>query len=150
MGFLAATVIRILHASLRVRHVRLRNIDGLPQYILAFWHSHLLLMLHAKYRRPIIAMISQSKDGELIASTFSHYAVEAARGSSTRGGTAAMREMLRAARNGYNVAFTPDGPRGPSRVLKDGVIYAAQAAGLPILPVAFAAKKKSCCTLGTA
>lgn len=149
IAMLGALLIRTLHATLRVRHVRTGKLTSLPQYIIAFWHAHLLLMLHSRYRRPISVMISQSKDGELIASTFRHFGVDAARGSSTRGGSTALREMIRVARRGANIAFTPDGPKGPARIVKDGVIYAAQATGLPIAPVAFAAKKKSYCTPGT-
>lgn len=149
LPLLGSLLIRGLHATLRVRHVCAENIENTPQYILAFWHSHLLLMLHSRYRRPINVMISRSKDGEIIARVFDFYGVESARGSSTRGGGSALREMIRAARDGKNIVFTPDGPVGPPRVLKDGVIYAAQATGLPIVPVAFAAKKKSCCGRGT-
>src|SRR5690349_23562644 len=47
-----------------------------PQYIIAFWHEHLLIMLHSAYRRPIRVLVSQSRDGELIASTFSHRSEE--------------------------------------------------------------------------
>ena len=140
---LGALLIRTLHATLRVKHVRVRNIESLRQCIIAFWHAHLLLMLHARYQLPAMAMISRSKDGELLARAFDHYGVESARGSSTRGGSSALREMLRAAREGFTIVFTPDGPKGPPRVLKDGVVYAAQATGLPIVPIAFAAKKKS-------
>ena len=150
IAFLGSLVVRALHASLRVRHVRAENIDGQPQYVLAFWHAHLLLMLHSRYRRPIMVMLSQSKDGEYMAHAFKHYGAESARGSSTRGGSRALREMIRAARAGKNIVFTPDGPKGPARVAKDGVVVAAQATGLPIVPVAFAAKKKSCCAPGTA
>ena len=129
--------------------MRRHHIDGAPQYILAFWHAHLLLMLHAAYRRPIAALVSQSRDGEMIAQVFGHYKVSSIRGSSTRGGSEAMRAMIRGARDGINLAFTPDGPKGPARIVKEGVIFAAQATGLPILPVAFAAKKKSFCARGT-
>ena len=141
--------IRTLHGSLRVKHVRREHIDGTKQYVLSFWHSHLLLMLHAAWRRPISALISQSRDGEMIARVFKYYNVTSVRGSSTRGGGAALRNMIRAAREGHNLAFTPDGPKGPPRIVKEGVIVAAQATGLPILPVAFAAKKKSFCARGT-
>ena len=147
--FLGAQLIRALHATLRVRHVRAENIESVRQYIIAFWHAHLLLMLHARYRKPIVVLISQSKDGELIARVFDWYGVGSARGSSTRGATGALREMIRSARSGANIVFTPDGPKGPPRVAKDGVVYAAQATGLPIVPIAFAAKKKSCCARGT-
>lgn len=149
LSFVASVFIRTLHATLRVRHVHAANIERPPQYIMAFWHAHLLLMLHARYRRPISVMISRSKDGEYMARVFDWYGVRAARGSSTRGGGAAMREMIREAREGKNIVFTPDGPKGPPRIVKDGVIFAAQATGLPIVPVAFAAKKKSCSARGT-
>lgn len=149
VSFLSAVFIRALHATLRVRHVRVENIEKTPQYILAFWHAHLLLMLHSRYKRPISVMISRSKDGEYIARVFDWYGVDSARGSSHRGGSAALRELIREAREGKNIVFTPDGPKGPARVLKDGVVYAAQATGLPIVPIAFAAKKKSCCARGT-
>ena len=149
IALLGSLFIRALHATLRIRHVRVENILSTPQYILAFWHAHLLLMLHSRYRRPITVMISQSRDGEYIARVFDHYDVESARGSSTRGGSSALREMIRAARAGRNIVFTPDGPKGPARTVKDGVVVAAQATGLPIVPIAFAAKKKSCCAPGT-
>lgn len=142
LSLLAMLFIRGLHATLRVRHAGVKNLDATPQYILAFWHAHLLLMLHSRYRKPISVMISQSNDGEYIARVLDWYGAESARGSSTRGGGAALRAMLKQVRGGKNIAFTPDGPKGPARVLKEGVIYAAQASGLPIIPVTFAAKKK--------
>jgi lysophospholipid acyltransferase (LPLAT)-like uncharacterized protein len=149
VSLIASLFIRALHASLRVEHVRVENIERTPQYILAFWHAHLLLMLHSRYRRPISVMISRSKDGEYIARVFDWYGVDAARGSSTRGGGAALRELLREAKAGKNLVFTPDGPKGPARIAKDGVVYAARMSGLPIVPVAFAAKKKSSSAPGT-
>lgn len=149
LSFVVSLFIRALHATLRVRHVHPESLGGQPQYILTFWHDHLLLMLHSRFRRPITVMTSQSKDGEIIARVFDWYGVESVRGSSTRGGGAALRTMLRKARSGSNIVFTPDGPKGPPRQLKDGVIYAAQTTGLPIVPIAFAAKKKSCCARGT-
>jgi lysophospholipid acyltransferase (LPLAT)-like uncharacterized protein len=141
---IGALFLRALHATLRVRHAGVENLSSLPQYIFAFWHDHLLLMLHARYRKPITVLISQSKDGEIMARIFDYYDVESARGSSTRGGSGALREMIRAARQGKNIVFTPDGPKGPRRIAKEGVVVAAQATGLPIAPIAFAAKKKSC------
>jgi len=149
ISLLASWLIRGLHATLRIRHVNAENLTETKQCIIAFWHAHLLLMLHTKWRGPAVVMISQSKDGEYIARVFDHYGVEAARGSSTRGGSAALREMIRDARAGKNIVFTPDGPKGPNRVVKPGLVMAAQATGLPIVPIAFAAKKKSCCARGT-
>jgi lysophospholipid acyltransferase (LPLAT)-like uncharacterized protein len=149
LPLLASLFVRALHATLRVRHVHQENLTHLPQYLMAFWHAHLLMMLHARYRRPISVLLSQSRDGEIMARVFHFYGADSSRGSSTRGGTAALRGLIRAARSGSNIVFTPDGPKGPPRVAKEGMIVAAQATGLPIVPVAFAAKKKSCCDHGT-
>jgi lysophospholipid acyltransferase (LPLAT)-like uncharacterized protein len=68
--------------------------------------------------------------------------VKAVRGSSTHNAKGAIREVVRRGRAGSNIAFTPDGPKGPPRVVKEGVIFAAQMTGLPIIPVAFGAARK--------
>lgn len=143
VGFLAFVVIATVNLSLRVKHVRREYIDGTPQYILTLWHSQLIPLLgRGGWRRPIAAMVSRSKDGEIITRVVGWYGVDAARGSSTRGGSVALRELLREARAGKNLVFTPDGPRGPARVAKDGVVYAAKMTGLPLMPAAFAARRK--------
>jgi len=150
LSFLGYLFLRALHATMRVRHVNAENLDNTPRYILAFWHRHILLSLHARWRPPTTAIISRSKDGEIVSGVLRWYGAETARGSSTRGGEVALREILRAIRDGKNIAFTPDGPKGPSQIVKEGVIYVAKVSGLPIVPFAIAAKKKSCCARGTA
>ena len=142
IAFIASLFIRGLHATLRMRHVHAEHLVDTPQSLIAFWHCHLLLMLHTKWHGPSSVMISQSKDGEYIARVFDWYGVGSVRGSSTRGGAAALREIIREARVGKNIVFTPDGPKGPARIVKEGVVAAARATGLPIVPIAFAAKKK--------
>ena len=149
LSLLGYLFIRALHATLRVRHVHAENLEKTPQYILAFWHAHVLLSLHSRWRRPTTAIISRSKDGEIVSGVLHLYGAETARGSSTRGGQMALREVLRDVRAGKSIAVTPDGPKGPPRVVKDGIVYVAQVSGLPIVPFAFAAKKKSCCDPGT-
>lgn len=143
----ASGFLRLLHFSLRVRHVHVDRIEELNKqgknYLLAFWHRHLLLMVFARYRKPILPMISQHKDGEYIARTMERFGSSAARGSSTRGGSAALREMIdSAAERGYNLAITPDGPRGPALVAQKGVVLAAQRAGCPVVPVALISERK--------
>lgn len=145
---LAAALIRAIRATLRVRHVFVERIEALNRdpggYIMAFWHAQLLMMVYARYRRPITAVISQHRDGELIARTIARFGALAARGSTTRGGFTALRDVIRVSSAGRVVAITPDGPRGPRRVAQIGAIASAQAAGVPIIPVAFVPKKKSC------
>lgn len=141
VGLAAAIFIRLLRATVRVRHVHAENLERTPQYIIAFWHEHMMLMLHSRFRTPITVMSSASRDGDLAVTVYATYGVQAVRGSSTRGGGAALREFIRRARNGSNLVFTPDGPKGPPHVVKEGVILAAQLSGLPIVPIAFAASR---------
>lgn len=141
----AAWFIRALRAGVRLRHhgdgaVRAWE-AGDQRFILAFWHRHLLLMPYAYRGRRISVLISRSRDGELIARTVARFGIDAARGSSSRGGAAGLRDLLRKAAAGYDLAFTPDGPRGPAGVVQPGVILAAAATGFPVQPVAIAASR---------
>ncbi|MFL6245677.1 MAG: lysophospholipid acyltransferase family protein [Thermoanaerobaculia bacterium] len=141
-SFIAHLIVRALTSTLRVRHVHPEHLDNTPQYILAFWHRQLLPLLgHAHWKKPITVMSSQSKDGQFSTATLSWFGIESVSGSSTRGGSAAVRGILRVARAGKSIVFTPDGPRGPAEVVKDGVIFTARASQLPIVPLAFALKK---------
>ncbi len=111
--------------------------------ILLFWHNRLALALPA-YRhlfwrtypdRRVAALISASKDGALLARLVEHHGVEAVRGSSSRRGAQAMRELVGRARRGYDLAITPDGPRGPKYQVHEGALALAQMTGLAILPM---------------
>ncbi|HVT59887.1 MAG TPA: lysophospholipid acyltransferase family protein [Thermoanaerobaculia bacterium] len=141
----AAWTIRALRATLRLRHhgdAALRGWEARGEhFILAFWHRHLLLMPYAYRGRRISVLISRSADGELIARAVARFGVDASRGSSSRGGAGGLRDLLRKAAAGYDLAFTPDGPRGPAGVVQPGVVLAAAATGLPVQPVAIAATR---------
>ncbi|HEY3568978.1 MAG TPA: lysophospholipid acyltransferase family protein [Thermoanaerobaculia bacterium] len=145
LSFLAAGFIRCLRATVRLRfhgEERIREWERTgTHFILAFWHRHLLLMPYAYKGRRISVLVSQSKDGELIARTVARLGIDSSRGSSSRGGIAGMRSLLRKAGEGWDIAFTPDGPRGPLREVQPGVILAAASTGLPIVPVAIAASR---------
>jgi len=105
--------------------------------IYCFWHEQLAMMPWVQFRPPTSVPISRSRDGEVTARLFSYLRVEAVRGSSTRGGAAAARGMLRAAHRGRDLGITPDGPRGPARIVQPGATWIAKATGRPLLPVAF-------------
>ncbi len=134
---LAATVDFRFHDD---RAVRSWEVEG-RQFILAFWHRHLILMRYAYRGARMSVLVSQSWDGELTAQTLAHLGIETSRGSSSRGGAAALRDLLRRARAGSDLAFTPDGPRGPLRKVQPGVVVAAVLSGLPIVPVAVGATR---------
>lgn len=142
LSLIASWIVRALTSTLRMRHVRPEHIESTPQYILAFWHRQLLPLLgKARWKGPITVMSSQSKDGQFSTATLARFGIESVSGSSTRGGSAAVRGILRVARAGRSIVFTPDGPRGPAGVVKDGVIFTARASQLPIVPLASALKK---------
>ncbi len=142
---MAASFIRGLRATVRLKYHGAEGIRGWEReerhFILAFWHRHLLLMPYGYRGERISVLVSQSRDGELIARTVAHLGIDSSRGSTTRGGMAGMRDLLRKAQAGYDLAFTPDGPKGPASVVQPGVILAAAATGLPIQPVALAASR---------
>ncbi|MCA1733603.1 MAG: lysophospholipid acyltransferase family protein [Acidobacteria bacterium] len=142
----AAAFIRALYATVRIRHARSGAIDALNRegqsYVYSFWHGQILLMMYARFGRPATVMISQHRDGELIAATVRRFGIDAARGSTTRGGSEALRRMVRLAGEGRVIIFTPDGPRGPRHSVQPGVVRAAQLAQVPIIPGALIAPRK--------
>ena len=118
--------------------------------ILAFWHAQ-QLMIPIGYRGTgSHVLISQHGDGEIIARIIARFGHEAVRGSSTRGGAAALRALIKLGRSGKDVVVTPDGPKGPRHVAKLGVVQLAKATGLPIVPLAFACSKKNSSRAGIA
>jgi hypothetical protein len=110
-------------------------------FILAFWHGHLLMMPKI-WRRdiPINMLISQHRDGELIARTVAHFGIKWVAGSSTRGGGAALRSMLKSLKANECVGITPDGPHGPVAQASDGIVAVARLSGCPIIPAAWSAQ----------
>lgn len=112
-------------------------------FIMAFWHGRLLMMPHAWRRgRRVSMLISQHRDGQLIARAIAHYDVGTIAGSSTRGGMAALRAMLKALKSGEYVGITPDGPRGPRMRASAGLINLARLSGAPIIPATFSARRR--------
>jgi lysophospholipid acyltransferase (LPLAT)-like uncharacterized protein len=116
-----------------------------PKTIFAIWHNRLSLSiaLYQRYVRRVnparhmAAMVSASRDGGLLAQVLQNFGVEPVRGSSSRRGGQALIEMTSCAERGFDLAITPDGPRGPRYEAQDGVIATAQITGLTILPVSY-------------
>ena len=110
---------------------------GLPPVVWAFWHNRLFIVpqLFARFQRRGAALTRASKDGELLAAVLARFGVQAIRGSSSRRGAAAWRELRRAVQEGWDVGITPDGPRGPRYNVHPGLLLLAQKTGAPILPL---------------
>jgi lysophospholipid acyltransferase (LPLAT)-like uncharacterized protein len=145
--------IRALGWTLRIRTLHVDRINAFWQagrpVILAFWHGR-QLMLPLGYRGfRLYILVSEHRDGELIHRIVRRFGFDTVRGSSTRGGVRALRQMARLGRSGAGLAVTPDGPRGPRCVAQAGVVELAKLTGLPILPFTFAASKKNSSGVGT-
>ncbi|NJC89291.1 MAG: DUF374 domain-containing protein [Desulfuromonas sp.] len=139
--WLAAGLIRLTHACLRIEtfgEKPLRELWNARRHvILAFWHDQLFMMASG-YRGPgASVLISASRDGEYIARTMDYFDIGSIRGSSTRGGRAAFREMVELAKQPVDLAITPDGPKGPRHEVKEGVVQLARLSGRPVVPMAF-------------
>ncbi|HTE05687.1 MAG TPA: lysophospholipid acyltransferase family protein [Planctomycetota bacterium] len=137
----ASTLHRILHATYRTRTLgssclQRRAAGEDVRCIYAGWHGNLWHTIGALRHHGVLALVSSHRDGEIIARVLRRMGFRLARGSSTRGGARAMLDMTRVAREATaDLAVAIDGPRGPAREVKEGVLYAASRTGLPIVPV---------------
>ncbi|MCL4484940.1 MAG: lysophospholipid acyltransferase family protein [Nitrospirae bacterium] len=107
--------------------------------LISFWHNQLLAMPYLYFGKPfrISTLVSLSKDGELTTHILRRWGIGTVRGSSTRGGISALKELLRLAKNPHHhLVLTPDGPKGPPFQIKDGLLVLAQKSGRPIIPLA--------------
>ena len=101
--------------------------------ILALWHGRILAATPYFQRRGIVAMASENFDGEWIARLLGKFGYGAARGSTSRGGSAALRRLVKDVK-AHGVAFTLDGPRGPAEIAQPGAVWLAKVTGQPLLP----------------
>lgn len=142
---LAYLYIRLLRATMRFDSRNQQVLEQVRaehgQYIMVFWHSRFLLMRFAHPYEKLAVLASAHRDSEMLGRVLVRLGVVRARGSSSRGAVAGLRELLRRQRDGYDLAITPDGPKGPRRRIKAGVVATAKFTGKPIVPVAFACSK---------
>ena len=124
-------------------HIPQRLWDEGRPFILSFWHGRLLMMPYC-WRKgvPIHTLISQHRDGRILARMVSHFGIRTIEGSSSRGGSTALRAILAALQAGESIGITPDGPRGPRMRASSGIISIARLSGAPILPVSFAVTRR--------
>ena len=151
LPWFTSVVIRLIHRTMRTEYLgeehprSIWNKGG--NFILAFWHDQLFLMAPgykgAQQERKVGTriLISQSKDGELIARTMEFLGLGAVRGSSNRGGREALREMVKMAKDPDDIVFTPDGPKGPRHEAKMGVAQISKVTGRAIVPIAFVSSR---------
>jgi hypothetical protein len=139
LAFLIFCFVHLLCRTLRLTVIG-QGAEAYPDgAILVTWHGRTLIPIWRYRRRGYWALISISFDGDLQAQNFRLFGFRVIRGSTGRRAVLATREILKALEGGGVLAFTPDGPRGPSQKVQEGVIYFAKKSGKPIIPVGIAA-----------
>ncbi|OYV38063.1 MAG: hypothetical protein B7Z81_05110 [Acidocella sp. 20-61-6] len=144
LAWTAARYVQLVAHSVRWRiegEAQLQLLANGPPVIVAFWHEALpampVLWLRAKrlgMTRPAVVLASRHRDGQLIGDAVRRLGIGLVSGSSSRGGAAGLRGLLKALSNGAHAGLTPDGPRGPRRVSAPGIAQLAALSGCAILP----------------
>ena len=140
--WLGAQYIRLVHATGRWQvfgdeTIRKLRREGQP-FIVSLWHGRILMMPYTWIRgEQIHLLISQHRDGQLIAKIIGYFGINTIIGSTSKGGASALRGMLKALKEGECVGVTPDGPRGPRMRASDGIISLARLAEVPIFPATY-------------
>lgn len=146
VGYVGAAYLWFVHLTSFVRRVdhpyatEIRR-KRLPA-IYAFWHNNQVYLAFDHRHEPIHMLVSQSQDGEFIAQVLERMGIVTIRGSTSKGGTQALRQICQRLKDGFQSGFTPDGPKGPSQTVHGGLVAAARISGRPIVPIAVSARKK--------
>lgn len=135
-----SSVLRGIAATWRFRvrggeHLAALRDAGTP-FIFSLWHGQLLPLIWHHRDERVAILVSEHRDGELIARIAQSIGYQLIRGSTTRGGGRALLALVRALETGTEVAVTPDGPRGPAFKFAPGALVAAHRTGAPLLPIA--------------
>jgi hypothetical protein len=145
LAFVGAGFIRALALTWRVRWRGMEHLDAArahhPAVIFCFWHGRLLPLCWVHRNRNAQVLASEHEDGEMLGRAIRHFGFGHVRGSSTRGGARALRELARCVRAGYDLGLTVDGPRGPRYVAKPGAIEVARMTGAAVLPITTASRR---------
>ncbi|MGQ0697940.1 MAG: lysophospholipid acyltransferase family protein [Panacagrimonas sp.] len=151
LGFILSLVMRLIFFTSRKTFtnaaVMERHLDQDRPFILVSWHNRNIMacfgyLAHQRPNRRFIPLASASRDGSLAAAAMHSLGVECIRGSSSQGGSKALRQMLRAVKAGNDLGITPDGPRGPKYKVQPGVVTTARMTGIPLIPMAYQARRK--------
>lgn len=141
LALLGAAIIRVLSSTWRVRLLGPKPPYDKGPIVFCFWHGEQAGLFAHPRPRPVAVLASRSRDGALQAKILGRLGFLVHRGSSSRGGAAGLKAIIRALRSGADAAFAVDGPRGPLHVAKPGALLAARASGASVVPIAMRASR---------
>jgi hypothetical protein len=143
LAFLLVLLIRFIYATMRITVVGKDILPGFAArgegYVGAFWHARILMIPFLYPGKALHILVSQHRDGEIIANILRQFGFCLVRGSSSKGGHDALREMMRLLRADNDLGIAADGPRGPAEVLKPGAAQLGRISGKAVIPISFSA-----------
>lgn len=141
---IASIVLRLWFLTVRVDHRRVVEEatpyvrpQGKTRYAFCMWHDGIAIAVFSMRTWFLSGLISQHRDGGYLADAARVAGIQPVRGSASRGGAEAVSQLLEMPE--MHLAMTPDGPRGPRRVMKEGIVYIASRSGRPVVPTAITA-----------
>jgi lysophospholipid acyltransferase (LPLAT)-like uncharacterized protein len=144
--FVGVALVRALFKTCRLRAdpevpgINPYDSTGDNRYLFCVWHDQIVMTVFSGRPKNMAGLVSGHQDGSYLAEAMKLLHITPVRGSSKRGGSRAMGELLKRARE-YHVAITPDGPRGPRRKMKTGIVFLASHSGRGIIPTAYVCRR---------
>jgi lysophospholipid acyltransferase (LPLAT)-like uncharacterized protein len=146
IAFFVWALARFIGSTLRIRYENLDRLqDAIAKHggaIIVTWHGRSLIPANVFRGRGYWALISLSRDGEIQDHIFRRFGFQTIRGSTGRGGVKAALQLAKKIQEGGVLAFTPDGPRGPTHKVQQGTIFLAQRSGCPVIPLGISARPR--------
>ena len=137
--------VRILSLTIRKKWIgleKIKNLRGKGQFVIfVFWHGRMLMMPFINLGRKTGILSSHHADAELSVKIYSYFGYYSIRGSTSRGGMAALRKMSREIKKGSDAGIAPDGPRGPRYRAQGGAVLLSHLTGCPLIPVTYGASR---------
>lgn len=142
LGFILLPVLlTLLCKTLKIKVLNNENLSPNKKYITAFWHGTMLVPWYYFKNKGFAALISMSKDGDLLSNLLTKWGYKVVRGSSSQGGKEALAQLVSLINEGDSVALTPDGPRGPALKMKAGAYVASLRTSTEVVLMGVAIKK---------
>ena len=145
IGIAGNGLINLIFGTMKIRVLGFEAVQKLVEskrIIFAFWHSRILMVSYLYQGWGAAILVSQSKDGEIIAQILNRQGHRIVRGSTSQGGTRAMAHIIRILKKDQCTGgITPDGPRGPRYKVQPGVITLGKKTGYPVIPITYSARK---------
>jgi lysophospholipid acyltransferase (LPLAT)-like uncharacterized protein len=145
LAFLLVMLIRLIYTTMRITVVGREILPGFAArdegYVGAFWHARIIMIPFLYPGKALHILVSRHRDGEIIANILKRFGFHLVRGSSSKGGGDALREMMRLLRSDQDLGIAADGPRGPAEVLKPGAAQLGRLSGKPVIPISFSASR---------